>query len=117
MTNFNPVLYPTLNLVSVIIPSGNTVSNAIDLADLNMVGLILPVALTSTAMTFNVSPDNINFYHYYNTAGTQVSITVQPNTYVGFTPGDFAGIRYLALVGGTAEGADRTIEIVTRTLM
>lgn len=117
MTNFNPVLYPEVHPVPTTIHSGNTTSDIVDLSDLAMTGIIIPIAFTGTAITFNGSMDNINYYPLYNTAGTQLSITVAPDRWIEFTPGDFCAVRYLSFVSNATEGADRNLIIVTRSLM
>ncbi len=117
MTNFNPVLFPVTTTQQVTISSGQTNSSVCDLQDLALVGLIMPIAFTGTTITFLGSPDDINFYPLYNTAGTQLSITVSPDIWIEFTPGDFAAVRYLSFVSGSTEGGERTLTLVTRSLM
>lgn len=97
------------------ISSGQTVSDNIQLKGFGMVGLIMPATLTSTTMTFNGSQDGTNFSSLYNVSGTQLSITVAASRIILFSPGDFVGINYLQLVGGTAEGGDRTIQVISRS--
>lgn len=115
---FNPVLFPITNYSqSVTIPNGLTTSGTIDMQDLSMVGLIIPAAFTGITMTFLGSPDNVTFYPIYNTSGTQLSITVATSRIISFTPGDFAGMRYVQLVSGSAEAGNRIIQFVLRSLM
>lgn len=97
------------------ITSGTQTSPTINLRGGGMVGLILPAALTSTAMTFTGSQDGTTFSALYNTSGTQLSITVAAARIVLFSPGDFVGINYVQLVAGTAEGADRVIQAISRS--
>lgn len=99
----------------VTILSGATTSDTINLMGAGMVGIILPAALTSTAMTFTGSQDGTNFTALYNVSGTQLSITIAASRIVLFTPGDFVGLIYLKLVAGSAEGADRVIQVVSRS--
>ncbi len=100
---------------SVTIANGATSSDAVNLNGFGMVALITPAALTSTAVTFTGSQDGVNFVPIYNTSGTQLSITVSTSRYIEFVPGDFVGLNYLKLVGGTAEGGDRVIQVVSRS--
>lgn len=95
--------------------SGATSSDAVQLNGYGMVGIILPATLTSTAMTFTGSQDGSTYTALYNTSGTQLSITVAASRIVLFVPGDFVGINYLKLVAGSAEGADRTISVISRS--
>lgn len=100
---------------TVTVASGNTTSDNVNLNGFGMVGLILPAALTSTAMTFTGSQDGTNFTALYNTAGTQLAITIAASRLVLFSPGDFVGINFVQLITGTAEGADRSIKVISRS--
>lgn len=117
MTNFNPVLYPITETITVDIPNGQSASSVVDMQDFSMVGLIIPIAFTGTTITFNGSHDNINFYPLYNTAGTQLSITVGPDRWVEFSPGDFAGVRFLSFVTGSLQAQNTILTVVVRSLM
>lgn len=101
---------------TVVIANGGTVSGAIDLQGLTLCGVILPSAFTGAAITFQVSDDNVTYQAAYNTSNNAMTMTVtQARTYM-ITPTDFAGVRYLKLVSGSAEGAERTIKLLTRVL-
>jgi len=100
---------------SVTIASGGTTSEVVNLNGFGMVGIILPAALTSTSMTFTGSQDNVTYSALYNVAGTQLAITVATSRIVLFSPGDFVGINYLKLIAGSAEGADRVIQVISRS--
>jgi hypothetical protein len=94
--------------------SGQTESSAIDVLGKVLVGIITPAALTGTAFTLKVSQDGTTFRDYYNTSGSQVSITVGTNRHIGIVSNDFGGIRWIKLVSGSAEGADRNITVILR---
>ena len=98
------------------IASGQTVSAAIDLQGRTVVAMYMPSAFTGSTITFQTSPDNSTFQALYNTSNTQMSATVTQARNYKFDPGDLSGIRYLKLVSGSAEGADRTIIISTMEL-
>jgi len=100
---------------SLTVASGQTTSNAIDCNGQGIVGVIMPSDLTSTALTYTGSQDNSTFTALYNTSGTQLAVTCAASRIILFTPGDLIGLQYIKLVMGTAEGADRTIQVITRT--
>ena len=100
----------------VTISSGQTASSSVDLLGRGLVGMILPAAFTGATITFQMSTDNSTFYAIYNTSNTQLSATVTQGRAYFFTPGDFIAARYLKLVSGSAEGADRTITLIMREL-
>lgn len=105
----------TYNEVS--IANGQTVSGAIDLQGLVICQIIMPSAFTGTAITFQSSINDGTYQALYNSANTQMSITVATSRSYNIAPTDFAGCRFLKLVSGSAEGGSRTIGIVTREAM
>lgn len=102
---------------SVTVLSGAQLSDAFDCAGMSLIGLILPSALTSTALTIKASSTLGGTYNdVYNSSGSQFSVTVAASRFVSFSPSDFAALRYIKLNMGTAEGADRVIGLVVRAL-
>ena len=99
---------------TVTITSGQTVSDAIDTQGLDMVQIEMPAAFTGITMTFQSSLDNSTFNACYNTSGTALSCTVAASRNILISPQDFAGVRYIKLVSGSAEGATRSIRIQLR---
>jgi hypothetical protein len=101
---------------TVTIANGGTASTTIDLQGRGLVAVILPSAFTGSIITFQASPDNNTFQALYNTANTQLSMSVtQGRTYL-LSPSDLVGVRYLKLVSGSAEGAERTLTLMVRDL-
>lgn len=105
-----------VDLAAVItIANSTTVSAAVDLAGTTLHGLILPAALTGVAMTFQMSDTLAGTYvAVQNLSGASHSVTVAASKFVPVDPNIFAGIRFLKLVSGSAEAADRTIILSTR---
>lgn len=103
------------------IASGQGHSGAVDLAGDVPVGVRLPDAFTGTALTFEAAESNpatnlagAAFKVVKNAAGASVSITVAQGTFVTLDPALLAGVRWLKLVSGSNEGADRTVYLTTR---
>lgn len=98
------------------IASGGTTSGAIEVPNGQPVGLFLPSALTGTAMTFTAaSSENGSFIAVQAVDGASVySVTVAASKYVPLDPRVFAGLQYIKLVSGSAEGADRSIVVALR---
>lgn len=105
----------SVNTGAVTIASGATASTAIDLQSFGFVGFITPAALTGTAFTFTGSIDNSTFVALYNSDNTAYSITVGTSRYYCLNPADFLGMKYVKIVSNGAEGADRTITVITRS--
>ena len=90
---------------------------ALDMRGKTLVGLIMPAALTSTAITFTASETaDGTFTALYDTSGTEISITVAASRYILIDPVDFASIRFLKIVMGSGEAEDRTITAVMRAV-
>lgn len=100
----------------VTIANGGTASTVIDLQGLVLVQIIMPAALTGTSITFQSCPTSSGgtFQTLYNSSNTAMSITVAASRSYNIAPVDFAGVRFLKVVSGSAEGAQRTIGLVTR---
>lgn len=100
---------------TVTVANGGTTTGNINLNGFGMVGVIFPSALTSTSMTFQGSQDGTTFTALYNTDGNALTATVAASRILLFTPGDFVGINYVRLVLGSAEGAERSLQVISRT--
>lgn len=116
MADRRTTLPPSCVYIDTTIASSGTDSQAIDLFGMNMVGILFPSEMTGTSMTFKASVDGSNYYTCYDSAGSAVSLTVTADGYVLLTPSDFAGVRYIKLVSGSSEGAERTIKVIMRVL-
>lgn len=101
--------------VTVTIANGATVSGAADLAGATVLAVRTPAALTGTAMTFQVSDDGVTYVPLYND-GTLYSITVATSRGIPVNKALFEPWDYVKAVSGSAEGADRSIVLVTRAL-
>lgn len=105
-----------MNFFAAVIAAAGTTSAAILLYGLRAVGIFIPSAFTGTTITFTVSSDGVTYVPLYDSAGTQVSITVSTSRYIYFDPVIFAGIAYLKVVSGSTEGTARTLTIAALNL-
>lgn len=98
------------------ISESTTLSGVIDLGPWRILALHLPAALTSTAVKFMVAETgNGTFNALYDAGGTLVSVTVAAARTVGIggtQGGALAACRYIKLLMGSAEAADRTINLL-----
>ncbi len=100
---------------AVTIANAATQSSVHDLEGDTLVGFYTPAALTGTTITFEATRDGSNFFPVRNASG-QISYTVTTSQYYAVNPSDFAGVRQVRLVSGSAEGAARTITLACRTI-
>ncbi len=99
-----------------VIPSSQTDSNNTDLAGARLVGLIFPSAFTGTKILFKGSINGIDFFNLFNTNGVLLEINFIGDGFIMLFPADFAALRHLIIKSDAAEGADRTIKILTRPI-
>ncbi len=106
-TQYQPVLS---NDLTAIIASGQTTSGEIDLNGNTLCGLFLPSTFDGSAITFEAAHTSGGTYvAVQDGAGNAVSKTVSASKYITLNPADFAGIRFLRLVAGTAQSATDTV--------
>lgn len=95
------------------IPSAGTTSLAISVPTRrSLVGVQLPAAMTSTAMTFQASNDDgANWVTIYDES-TAYSLTIAASRYQAVKTQVFAGVSLLRIVGGSSEAAAREVILV-----
>ena len=100
------------NIATATIASGQTVSDVVDLGDSLVLGLQF-ATMTGTAMTFQVSQDGETYVALKDESGNSVSITIASNTAVSIADSAkfLAPWRYVKLVSGSAEGAERSVKV------
>ena len=97
---------------SVTIASAGTISTTFELNFSTRGSFQLPT-MTGTAITVKVSNDDVTYTNCpVEGSETNAITTASAGTYA--LPVKCFNFRYLKLVSGSAEGADRVIEIVTR---
>ena len=106
----------------VIIANGQSLSAEVDLAGATILAISMPAAFTGTVLTFQAArATGGTFRNIYDDSGTEVSLTVAADRMVAI---DFAALklapfRYLKIRSGTAatptaEGAERTLYLITK---
>lgn len=91
------------------ISSSLTVSEAVDLKDGYLVGVITPADFDGTTITFQQSADNLTWYPVHDSAGNVVTLTTAASRYTAANPDLFLGIRYLKAVAGTNQTTTDTL--------
>ncbi len=97
----------------VVISSSGTVSTAASLNDFTLCGFILPAAFTGAAVTFQGSVDNVTFSTIYDSSDAAIGATVTQGRAYSLNLIDFLGYPYIKIVSGSAEGAERTIQLLS----
>ena len=119
-TNPVPVGGAQLATVTATIASGASLSDAADLGTGRLVGLILPAAWTTAAITFQGSADGSTYFDLYDDATERAiaSASVVPSRFIALPIADWLMVRSLKLRSGSAatpvaQGAARSITLVT----
>lgn len=100
---------------TVTIASGQTVSGALELNQATLLALRTPATLTGTAFSFQVSDDGTTYVALNDPdTGAAISMIVAASKGYSIDAALFVGWRYVKVVSNAAEGADRTITLVSR---
>ena len=92
-------------LQPVTIAASASVSGSTDIADYHVVGIFMPAAWTSAAITVQVSQDASTWNDVYDRFGTEYSVTTAASRYIALSPTDIGPARYIRLRSGTASAA------------
>lgn len=95
------------------IASSATTSNALDVGEWLVAGIVTPAALTGTSLTFTGALEEDGTYRTLkDSAGTDISVTVSTDDHILIEPQTFAGVAWIKLVSGSTEAAEREITLV-----
>ena len=101
------------------IANAASLSDAVDLSGLTIVGLIMPGTWTAAPITFQASFDNATYNDAYNSEGAEYLINVLASRHVVLTSLNalFSTSRYLKLRSGTAavpvaQGGSRSLTLL-----
>ena len=98
---------------TVTIAESGTTSQAVDVGEWLIAGIVTPAALTGTALTFTGALEEGGTYRaLVDSSGTPISVTVSADDHILIEPQTFAGVSWIKLVSGSAEAADREITLV-----
>jgi hypothetical protein len=109
---------PQVITKQITIPSGGSLSEAIDLSVGKLALILIPAQWTAAELTFQASPDGNTFGDLYDSIGTEYKVLVGAAGRSILVPiGDFMSIRFLKIRSGTAgvpvnQGGDRVLTLV-----
>lgn len=110
----NNAVNPRGNVFFVDISADDDLSEAMFVGHLDICGLRMPAALTSTAVTFLESDTEDGTYNTVQWDNADLEITVAAGKTAMFNAAYFSGLKWLKAVMGSSEAADRTIEPIYR---
>lgn len=104
-------------IIEATIANGGSLSPAVDMGGMALVGIQMPAAWTAATITLQTSDDNSTFRNVHNTAG-EVDLTVSAS--IQLMLAGLEGLsRYIKVRSGTTatpvnQGAERVIGLVCR---
>lgn len=103
----------------VVILSGGTTSNAIDLKgspDLALAAIVCPGTVDAVTLAVHCSADNSTYKAVYGTDGNAKAITQAASAHIAVSPADYASVGdgYVKLVASGAVAANRTYTLIFR---
>ena len=107
-----------ISAVDVVIANGQQTSGAATLASgSTLIAISMPAAFTGAALTFTGCDTAAGTYKaLYDSSGNAISVTCAASRYIMLDAATFAGVPYLKVVSGSAEGAERTIRLIVRNV-
>ena len=103
-----------LEVFTVTIANGATVSSSINMNAYTLVGVKFPATMTSTTVTLQDSLDGTTFEDTYNTNNNLIEWTFTQGRHYKILPSDTAAWINLRLKVDSSEGAERSIQIICR---
>lgn len=101
--------------LAAVIPSGQTTSAEMDLGGGDLCGLFLPAAFTGVTVKLLAAPASGGPFVTVQAGGADYALPVAPSKYVPVENlAVVAGLRFVKLVSGTAEAADRAVTLAVR---
>lgn len=91
---------------TVTIANGASLSDAVDLKNGRLAGIIIPASWTTANLTFQVSPDGSNWVDRYDHQGAEYTVVVGgASRSISVPLVDFIGVRHLKVRSGTTGSA------------
>jgi hypothetical protein len=105
------------DVVDVLIENGESLSEAIALYGLRIVGIMMPALWTAAGITFQGSPDGQTFYNVYDSDGNEVEFSAAQARFITVFSAYTAGFPFCKVRSGNAgtpvaQGADRTLKLI-----
>lgn len=101
--------------LTAVIASAASVSGAVDLVGTGLIAIQMPSAITGNSISFQGSADGTTFGPIYDSTG-EAAVGVAASQLIAVPETVTRSTRYIKLVSDVAEGAERTIKLITRPI-
>ena len=99
-------------IAEVTIASGQTKTDAINMSNFALMGVEVPATMTGTSLTFEAGSDAASTVPVRDVDGADFSVTLGSGAGVHtVNANDFASFKYIKIVSGSSEGAERTLKV------
>lgn len=105
------------------IAAGQSLSAEVALGEKTLVGIVVPSGWTAANLTFQGTPDDLNFYELYNYAGSELTVMVPVTTgcLIAVDPAQWRGITGIKVRSGTSaspvdQASQAQLTLITRTI-
>jgi hypothetical protein len=118
----------SLEMIPVVIESGQSLSSAADLGSKTLVAIQMPAAWNISSygyLSFQVSYDGSTFFNLFDETNAQLSFYADADRVIAFrafSPSLWAGVRYIKVRSGPSsaspivQDAERTLQLIVRPL-
>jgi len=108
---------PQVSTFPVTIANGGSLSPAIDLALGRLTRIIMPAAWDTANLTFQTSMDGVTWNNFYDSYGTEYTVTAAAARSILIPLADFIGVQFIKIRSGTNaspvnQTADRALTLV-----
>lgn len=108
-----------LTLYPATIWAGASLSGPVSVGGQLLVGLSMPASWTAANLTFQISPDGVNWQEFYDGSGNEVIVQVAANLFVPLSLGMWKAVNMLTIRSGTVgspvnQSAQAIINVVAR---
>lgn len=110
--------FPVVQGLAARIAANGTTSDTVDLRGATLCGIMVPSAMSNTTITFQAGVVAAALGAVKGTDNAPISVTcgTAEAAFYPLDPSDFAGARYVAVVSGGTEAAERVFTLATRPL-
>jgi hypothetical protein len=109
--DYNPNV--STDTIAVIAASGTT-SAEVDLMGTKVVGVYIPATFTGTTLKFSSAHTaGGTSFVMQDGLGSDYTVTVATGKYIALDPVKFVGVRFLKIISGSTESAERSLVLAT----
>jgi len=100
---------------------GASLSAEVALGEKTLAGIVVPNAWNGNMLSFQATPDDVNFYEMYTSLGVELTVAVSAGQFIAMDPTLWRGVTGIkvrsGLLGATVnQTAACALQLITRTI-